>query len=122
MRRILVNGEPGPLGRQLEQDAARVLEVDRLEPEAVDDRRRAGPARLDLARDGEFMRLVIHAPGEMVHGDRAPAAAALRRRLTDVDDSGGVTKAVARPAVLLPELLEPHPALDERCGRRRVAF
>src|SRR4029077_13774629 len=40
VRRILVRREAGPEGRDLEQDAARLAEVDRAEPEAVDDLRR----------------------------------------------------------------------------------
>ena len=62
------------------------------------------------------MRLVVHAPGEVVDAADAPRAAPLARRLADVDDAGGVVEAVARPAVLLAELLE-----AERRAVRKLA-
>ena len=91
--------KPGTVGRELEQHAARLLEIDRLEPEAVDHRRRLRAAGASTcARTVELVRVVVDAPGEMVDAADAPAAAPLRRRLADVDDTRGVAKAVARPA------------------------
>jgi len=65
----LIHAESGSLGRELEEHATRLVEVDGLEPEPVD--HRGGPAGscLDLCSQRELMRLVLHAPCEMV--DRA---------------------------------------------------
>ena len=48
--RVLVHGEARAERRDLEEDAARLAEVDRAEPEAVDDRRRAAGRRRRRAR------------------------------------------------------------------------
>ena len=66
----LVGGEAGPERGDLEQDAARLAEVDRAEVEAVDDR---GRPRAGL-RDAVAPRLVLvqrRRPGDVV--DRACA-------------------------------------------------
>src|SRR5207237_188699 len=49
VRGIFIDGEPGPLGRDLEENAAGLLEGHRLEPEAIYHRRRP-------ARRGEHQR------------------------------------------------------------------
>src|SRR5512133_2321297 len=56
----LVDREAGPEGRDLEEDAARLPEVDRLEVEAVD---HALPPR--------FVLLRRRGPGDVVDGSRA---------------------------------------------------
>src|ERR1700693_5711365 len=66
MRRILVGGEARAERRDLEQDAARLAEVDRAEPEAVDDRRRPAACFLD-ALAPRLLLLHPARPGDVVH-------------------------------------------------------
>ena len=63
--------EPGPERRDLEEDAARLAEVDRAEVEAVDDRRRPAP---DSATRALPRLVLVHRrrPGDVVDGARAP--------------------------------------------------
>src|SRR3954465_15334483 len=97
MRRILVGAEARAHGRDLEQHAIRHPEVDRLEVEAVDDRRRPGeaggghaalpgvllvaPRRKGDVRDGagtldglDGRRLVPGEPAAAVRAAHVPAA------------------------------------------------
>src|SRR5688500_16806926 len=116
MRGVFVHGEARPIGRELEEHAARLLEVDRLEPEAVDDRRGMRTVGNHLIPHVHLMRVVIHAPREMVDAADPPPPASLGWRLANVDHTGGTGKAVARPAVLLADALKPQRAFDERRG------
>ena len=117
-----VHGEAGTVGGQLEQHAARLLEVHRLEPEAIDHRRRPRAGGGHLRPQRELMLLVVDAPREVVHRADAPRAAVDVRRLLHVDDTGRVAKAVARPSVLGAQLLEAEHAGEERGGDARVAL
>ena len=56
------------------------------------------PAAVDLPAHGGLMRLVVHAPREMVHAADAPGAAPRVGSLANVEHAGGVVEAVARPA------------------------
>ncbi len=82
---VLVRREAGSERRDLEQDAARLAEVDRAEPEAVDHRRRP-PARLAYALDPLRVLVRESGPRDVVHGARpghaALGPAARRRRRT----------------------------------------
>src|SRR5215471_699535 len=103
MRRVLVDREARALGRDLEQHAARFLEVDRLEPEAIDHVGRAAARALDLRADRQLVVEIRHRPREMVDRADAPRAPALAGRLADVDDARVRVEAVARPSALAPE-------------------
>ena len=80
------------------------------------------PGGLDLHAHGELMRLVVHAPGEMVDAADAPGAAPRIRGVADVDDARGVVEPVARPAVLLGDLLEAQHRGQESGRRRQIAL
>src|SRR5438067_13421930 len=99
MRGILVRGEPRSEGGDLEEDAGRLAEVDRAEPEAVDDLRRM-PTGL---RDEVVPRLVVlhrRGPRDMV--DRARAADAGRLRRFRVLDPTAARVGPRVPAPVLP--------------------
>ncbi len=73
---ILVHGKTRTEGRDLEEDAARLAEVDRAEPEAVDDWSRSEAGRCD-ALAPRLVLVQCRRPGDVVHGS-GPAEAALR--------------------------------------------
>src|SRR2546429_409506 len=79
----------GVIRRPIEQDSARLGEVDRLEPEPVDDG--GGPAggSLDSLAQIELMGVVLHAPGEMMDRAHAPHSAPRLGRLGHVDEGSG---------------------------------
>src|SRR5829696_3703551 len=122
MCRILIDREPRPVGGELEQHSTRFLEIHRLEPEAIDHRRRAATMRDDLVPHFKLMRIIVHAPREMVHAADTPSSAALTRRLTNIDDAGCVRELVACPAILGADPLETERVLQEGLGGRCVAF
>src|SRR3954451_23082945 len=90
----LVGHEAGPERRDLEQDPARLAEVDRLETEPVDDRRRA---RAGLGDPLTPRGVVFHrrGPGDVMNGSRTRDPALLGRHVVLVD-------AAARLAARLP--------------------
>src|ERR1043166_2800703 len=67
MRRILVDREARSIGRELEQHTAGFLEVDRLEPEAIDDRCRMVSRRFDARSHLVLVFLVVYSPREVMH-------------------------------------------------------
>src|SRR4029453_8504516 len=72
--RILVRREPGAERGDLEEDAARLTEVDGPEPEGIDDGRRPRAPRGEGFLPG---RLILHrrGPGDVVHRPGAAHAA-----------------------------------------------
>src|SRR5262245_26573963 len=71
---VFVDGESRAQGRDLEEDAVRLPEVDRAEPEAIDDRRRMQPRRDDALVPGEVF---VHRgrPRDVVDRPAAPEPA-----------------------------------------------
>src|SRR5262245_33700306 len=122
MRGILVRGEARTVGRDLEQDAARLLEVHRLEPEAIDHLGRVAAGRDDLLPHDVLMLRVVDAPGEVMDAADAPGAPRADRYLAHIDDAGDVGEAVARPAVLFAEAREAERAGEKRDRRLGVAL
>ena len=116
VRRILVGREPRTVGRDLEQHAAWFLEVHRLEPEAIDDAGRVSAGALHLRPHRQLMRVVVHAPGEVVHRADAPSAAALVRRFANVHVPGRSAEPVARPLALAADALEAQRLGEEARG------
>src|SRR5207248_5740726 len=101
MRGILVRGEPRSEGGDLEEDAGRLAEVDRAEPEAVDDLRRVPTG----VRDEVVPRLVVlhrRGPRDMVDGACAADAGRLGR-LGVLDPAAARLGACVPAAVLLLE-------------------
>ena len=119
---IFVRREPRTVGRDLEQHAAGLPEVHRLEPEPIDDAGRVSAGRLDLRPHGQLMRVIVHAPGQMVHRAHAPAAAPLVGRLADVHEAGGVAEPVPRPSVFVAQALEAERAGEEAARRDGAAL
>src|SRR3989442_9929274 len=122
MRRILVGGEARTFGRNLEQHAAWLLEVHRLEPEAIDLLGGVTAGGDHLFADRMLMLVIVHAPGEMMHAADAPRAPRADRHFADVDDARGVWEAVARPAMLVAQSREAEGAREERDRRLDVAL
>src|SRR5581483_3874799 len=95
----LVGGEARAAERRdLEQDARGLAEVDRLEVEAVDDRRRLA-ARIDHPVVPGFLLVRLAWPRDVVDGARAGHPGRLRRVVVDVE-------AAALVAAALPARLE----------------
>ena len=121
VRRLLVHREAGAIGGEFEQHAAGLPEVHRLEPEAIDHRRRVGAAGIDPRPDLGLVLLVVHPPREMVHAADAPRATPRFERVLQIDDAGGILEAVPCPAALSCERLEAEEAGQEVSSDRRVA-
>ncbi len=86
--RVLVDGKARAIGGQFEQHAAWLEEVDRLEPEAIDHRRRTPSCAVDLRAHGQLLDLVGHPPRQVVNAADAPGAAArVGRHFPDVHDT-----------------------------------
>src|SRR5580765_6036803 len=119
MRGIFVDRETRPIGRELEQHAARLLEVDRLEPEAIDHRRRMMPGRLDARSHLVLMLLVVHAPCEMMNTAHAPRSASSFGRFAHVEHAGRSGEAVPDQTVLLGKTLEAEHRREKVLGHLR---
>src|SRR5204862_1848509 len=109
VRERLVDREAGADGRDLEQHAARLAEVDRLEVEAVDDWRRMA-ARGDHALAPRLLLVRLAGPRDVMHRPGALEAALRRRVVVDVE-------AAALVATSFPPGREPEPPEE---GRRAV--
>src|SRR5207248_6473980 len=101
VRRVLVGREARAERRDLEQDAARLAEVDRAEPEAVDDRRRPPACLLD-ARAPRLLLVHRARPRDVVHRARARNARSRRGLVPDP----AAARLAARLSVLEPESVE----------------
>src|SRR5204862_684598 len=77
----LVDGEADVAARQLEEHAARLAEVDRVEVRAVDDRRRAGAAVARTPAEGFQLGGIGGRPRDVVHRAGAGDGALGRRRV-----------------------------------------
>src|SRR2546421_3101118 len=80
----LVGRETGPERGDLEEHAARLAEVDRLEPEAVDDRRRVRARVRDALSPGRVI-LDGRRPGDVMDGPRALQPSLRRRRVVRIE-------------------------------------
>src|SRR5262245_16850088 len=100
MSGVLVNRETRAVGRKLEQHAARLPEIHRLEPEPIDDGRGLRACTLDLAAHSLLMRFVIHAPREMVDAAHSPGARPCIWCLPQIDNAGCAGKSVSRPLAI----------------------
>ena len=81
---------PGPSVASSNSTPPGSMEVDRLEPEAIDHRRRpAMPAASTCARTAELMRLVVHAPRQVMDGCRRPTRRGGRRAASRTSTTPG---------------------------------
>ena len=94
--------KPGPERRELEQDPVRLPEVDRLEVEAVDHRRRA-VARLGDALLPGVVILDRRRPGDVVDGAGAGDAAALGRGVVGVPAAASLAARLPRVVAVRAE-------------------
>jgi hypothetical protein len=84
----LIHGKAGDVGSNLEQDAARLTEVDRAEVVAVLLFSRMHPVRLhELLRHGGLIGVVDSAEGNVMHRARALPARQEAAGLVDVDNA-----------------------------------
>ena len=110
MRHILVAVEAWPVGSQFEQRAARLLEVHRAKPEAVDLWRGLAPGALDGIMERHFFRIIPHAPGDMMHRARANNPTWRIRYFFYVNDLSRSTAfhAIAVPAIFNTQQRKTH--------------
>src|SRR5215207_2544332 len=112
----LVDVEARAQGRDLEEDAARLPEVDRAEVEAID--HRCGPSPLGNHPVTPGLVLVdLRGPGDVVDAPRALKAALGRRGIEPVEPAAALAPGL--PVVLAS--LEPESLLEERPARVGVA-
>src|SRR5688500_14875711 len=113
--KIFVHGEARPVGRDLEQHAAGLEEVHRLEPEPVDHLRRPAVRRRNALANRELRRIVRHAPRDVMHAAGAPRSARLLWHRADVEVTSRATVAdpVSMPAAFLADQAEAK-SLDEK--------
>src|SRR5262249_7255497 len=109
----LVRREAGADGGDLEEDAARLAEVDRLEVETVDDGRGAC-ARLEDPVAPRLVVLHLGRPRDVVHGSGA-GKAGVRRRL--VEAVGRAARVAAHLPGGVPQRLEAEGVLEEVAAR-----
>src|SRR5262249_50863643 len=112
----------GRIGRDLEQDATRLAEVNRMEVHAIDDRSDPTDMRYQLALPA-FLLFVSRRPERNVMDDPGAqiAAGGLRRALDVENRRVGRAALKANPAHRFGGPGEPHD-LEEPLGRRAVAF
>src|SRR5690606_37939748 len=107
----------GAFGGELEEDAAGLAEVDRLEPEPVDRLRRLEPDASEQSLHRALLGVVADGPRGVVDAAGAAAAAPLVRHHADLGERAArAADAVAVPAVLLADLLEAHHAGEQHLG------
>src|SRR5438477_442541 len=82
----LVDGETRLVGGDLEQDAARLAEINRAEVFALDYRRHVAPRLDKYLAPVELMRVVGRPPGHVVDGADSLLAGRRLRRVEDVED------------------------------------
>src|SRR6185295_14242386 len=99
----LVGREARPDRGDLEQHAARLAEVDRLEVEAVDDRRYVRASGGDPLAPG-LVLVQRRRPGDVVHRAGAADARVLRRLVVLVETASVRTARLPRVAVARVEL------------------
>src|SRR5579859_249091 len=102
MRGVLVDRETRTHGRDLEEHAARLAEVDRLEPEAVDHGRRPRPAA-DHALPPRDLLVIPRRPRDVVHRARAGHATLGGRGVEDVPAGAALAANGPRHATVLLE-------------------
>src|SRR5512142_532985 len=124
MFRLLVGGEARAFGRELEQHATRLEEVDGLEPKSVDHFRRPTTRLGDPVANLELHALVGNAPGNVMHGAHAPRAAWCVRCLAHLDVLAGAASVHAEtmPAVLLAVGAELEHLGEKRRREREIVF
>src|SRR5262245_57723356 len=97
MPRVLIHAESRSVCGQLEQHAARLTEIDGVEPKAVDHLGRVRAGLLDLCAHLELMFVIVHAPREVMHAADAPGAARRARSLAHIQNARSVLEAEANP-------------------------
>lgn len=110
MRAIFIHGKTGTIGGEFKKNAAGFREINRLEPKAIDHRRRTRAALEHARANFQLMRFIVHAPGQMMNAAGALRAATRRRHFVKINVRPGfsVADAVAMPSVFDAEVGEPH--------------
>jgi len=122
MRGVFINRETGAVGRQLKQYPTGFFEIDRLEPEAIDHRRRAGARAFHARADCKLMVVVVDAPGEMVDRSHAPGTTTGFGSVANVDNTRTRRALVPRPTVFFRNSLESEHGRQELSGRSGITF
>src|SRR5215212_5697987 len=122
MREVLVNREARRVGSGLEEHAAGLLEVDRVEPEAVDDGRGRGARGPHPALDLLLLFVVRHSEGDVMDGAGAPRSEPLSWQLAHLHPlaRASTPDAEAMPAALLGGGLEAEGLVQEAGGDAQV--
>src|ERR1044072_4371185 len=124
MRGLFINSEPRALGREFKKNAARFLEINRLEPETIDHRCRTCALFRDPRAHLELMCFVVHAPRDMMNAAGSPGATPGGRLFPQVDISAGfsVGDTVTMPAVLRAKVRESHRLRKKRARHNEIAL
>src|SRR2546428_4596614 len=115
MSGILVPGEARAHRCDLEQHPARLAEIHRLEPVAVDDRRRAGAAG-DHAIAPRHLLFIERGPGDVMHRTRARHAALARCRVEHVSTAALLVSRLPRGGAGYLESERILQQIAARCG------
>src|SRR5437763_10657394 len=121
---ILIDGKSRSVGGDLEQHPTRLEEINRLEPEPIDDFCRATSRTINSRADLELGLVIGHPPGDVVYAPGAPAAPVCVGNFFDLEISARPATAdfEARPFVLDADVDEPEHPGEERCGPCQVAL
>src|SRR5690242_17301229 len=113
---ILVYRESWAIGCDLEQHAAWLEKVDRLEPEAIDHFGGAAAGSIDLLPHLQLGLVVGDAPGDVMNAASAPASSARFRIFADFEIAtrSAATDLEANPFVLGADVDEAEHSGEER--------
>src|SRR5947209_10243661 len=122
--RVFVNGEARSVRGDLEQHAAGLEKVDRLEPESVDYFSRPAMSARDFLTHQELCVIVGHAPRNMMHPADPPATTGRVGNLTQLHVAPRSTtgNGESRPVTFVADVDEAEDTGEERSSLRKVGL
>src|SRR5882757_1849335 len=90
---ILIDGESRPIGRDLEQNPARLQKIDRFEPESVDHFRRTPPILINSLAHLELRLVIRHTPCDVMNASCSPSTTVGVGDLADLQIATGTAPA-----------------------------